>query len=130
MQAEDAAKKRLTLTDWMRQRLKGVIEPAADFFIRLGVHPNTMTLIGLGGNIVGALFLAFGYMTVGGLFILVSGPFDGLDGTMARRLNQPSQFGAFVDSVTDRWSEMFIFMGLLFYYLREGHLLACIIHSR
>ncbi|MBF8283280.1 MAG: putative phosphatidylinositol synthase [Anaerolineales bacterium] len=127
MQAEDAAKKRLTLTDWMRQRLKGVIEPAADFFIRLGVHPNTMTLIGLGGNIVGALFLAFGYMTVGGLFILVSGPFDGLDGTMARRLNQPSQFGAFVDSVTDRWSEMFIFMGLLFFYLQHGQVLACML---
>ena len=127
MQAGDAAKKRPTLTDRMRLRLKGIIEPAADFFIRLGIHPNTMTLIGMGGNIVGALFLAFGYMTVGGLFILVSGPFDGLDGTMARRLNQPSKFGAFVDSVTDRWSEMFILMGLLFYYLREGQLLACML---
>jgi CDP-diacylglycerol--glycerol-3-phosphate 3-phosphatidyltransferase len=124
MQAEDAAKKRLTPTDWMRQRAKGILDPAADFCIRLGIHPNTMTLIGLGGNIVGALFLAFGHMTVGGLFILISGPFDGLDGTMARRLNQPSQFGAFVDSVTDRWSEMFIFMGLLFYYLQQGHVLA------
>ncbi len=127
MQAEDAAKKRTTPTEWMRQRMKGILDPAADFFIRLGVHPNTMTLIGLGGNIVGALFLAFGFMTVGGLFILISGPFDGLDGTMARRLNQPSKFGAFVDSVTDRWSEMFILMGLLFYYLGEGNVLACVL---
>ena len=127
MQIEDAPKKRLTFTDWMRVRLKGIIEPAADVFIRLGVHPNTMTLIGLSGNIVGALFLAFGYMRVGGLFILVSGPFDGLDGTMARRLNQPSKFGAFVDSVTDRWSEMFILMGLLFSYLQEGQVLACML---
>jgi phosphatidylglycerophosphate synthase len=127
MQIEDAPKKRLTFTDWMRVRLKGIIEPAADLFIRLGIHPNTMTLIGLSGNIVGALFLAFGYMRVGGLFILVSGPFDGLDGTMARRLNQPSKFGAFVDSVTDRWSEMFIFMGLLFYYAQQGQILACML---
>src|SRR3990172_804570 len=127
MQAEDAAKKRMTPTEWMRQRMKGILDPAAGFFIRLGVHPNTMTLIGLGGNIVGALFLAFGFMAVGGLFILISGPFDGLDGTMARRLNQPSKFGAFVDSVTDRWSEMFILMGLLFYYLGEGNVLACML---
>src|SRR3990172_3230827 len=127
MQAEDAAKKQMTPTERMRQRMKGILDPAADFFIRLGVHPNTMTLIGLGGNIVGALFVACGYMTVGGLFILVSGPFDGLDGTMARRLNQPSKFGAFVDSVTDRWSEMFILMALLFYYLREGQFLACML---
>ena len=127
MQAEEAAKKPPTPTDWMRRRFKGIVEPAADFFIRLGLHPNTMTLIGLGGNIIGAVFLAAGYMRMGGLFILISGPFDGLDGTMARRLNQPSKFGAFVDSVTDRWSEMLILMGLLYYYVQQGHVLACLL---
>ena len=127
MQAEEATKKRLTPTEWMRRHLKGIVEPAAYFFIRLGLHPNTMTLIGLGGNIIGAVFLAAGYMRIGGIFILVSGPFDGLDGTMARRLNQPSKFGAFVDSVTDRWSEMLILMGLLYYYLQLGHVLACLL---
>ncbi len=127
MQAEEAPKKRVTPTDWMRRRLKGIMEPAADFFIRLGLHPNTMTLIGLGGNIIGAAFLAAGNMRMGGLFILISGPFDGLDGTMARRLNQPSKFGAFVDSVTDRWSEMLILMGLLYYYLQHDQVLACLL---
>jgi CDP-diacylglycerol--glycerol-3-phosphate 3-phosphatidyltransferase len=127
MQAEQAPKKRLTPTDWMRQRLKGVSEPLADFCLRLGLHPNTMTLIGLGGNLIGALLLAQGRMTWGGLAILISGPFDGLDGTMARRLNQPTQFGAFVDSVTDRWSEMFILMGLLYWYLQRGDVLACLL---
>jgi CDP-diacylglycerol--glycerol-3-phosphate 3-phosphatidyltransferase len=39
---------------------------------------------------------------------------------MARRLNQPTKFGAFVDSVTDRWSEMLILAGLLYYYLNSG----------
>src|SRR3990170_3714393 len=37
MQAEDAAKKRMTPTEWMRQRMKGILDPAADFFIRLGL---------------------------------------------------------------------------------------------
>ncbi len=118
MQAEKTVK-RLTFTDWMRGQLKWVVEPAAGFFIRLGLHPNTMTLLGLVGNIIGGVFLATGQMTVGGLLILVSGWFDGLDGAMARQLNQPTKFGAFVDSVTDRWSEMVIFLGLLIFYLQR-----------
>ena len=119
MQAHKTEQKRLTFTGWMRLQTKGILEPLADFFIRLGIHPNTMTLIGLAGNFIGAVFLAFGFMTVGGLFILLSGPFDALDGTMARKLGQPTQFGAFVDSVTDRWSEMLILLGLLIYYLQR-----------
>ena len=127
MQAEKTARK-LTPTDWMRLRLKGLVEPMAAFFVKLGLHPNTMTLFGLAGNIVGAAFLATGHMTVGGVLILVSGWFDGLDGAMARQLNQPTKFGAFVDSVTDRWSEMVIFLGLLIYYLgRPDPLLPCLL---
>ncbi len=127
MQAEKTAKK-MTPTDWMRLRLKGLVEPMAAFFVRLGLHPNTMTLFGLAGNIVGAVFLATGHMTVGGVLILVSGWFDGLDGAMARQLNQPTKFGAFVDSATDRWSEMVIFLGLLIYYLRRPDpLLYCLL---
>jgi CDP-diacylglycerol--glycerol-3-phosphate 3-phosphatidyltransferase len=118
MQAEKP--KTLTPTDWMRARLKGIAEPLADFFIRLGLTPNMMTVAGLGLNVVGAILIANGLMTAGGLLILIGGPFDGLDGAMARRLGQPSKFGAFVDSVTDRWSEMLIFMGLLYYYLNSG----------
>jgi CDP-diacylglycerol--glycerol-3-phosphate 3-phosphatidyltransferase len=109
----------MTPTEWMRARLRGVAEPIADFLIRLGVTPNMMTVAGLGLNVAGALLIANGQMTLGGLLILVGGPFDGLDGTMARRLGQSSKFGAFVDSVTDRWSEMLIFMGLLYYYLHS-----------
>ena len=129
MQAPQTEPKRLTFTGWMRLQTKGILEPLADFFIRLGLHPNTMTLIGLAGNIVGAVFLAFGFMTVGGLFILLSGPFDGLDGTMARKLGQPTHFGAFVDSVTDRWSEMLILLGLLIHYLQrpEGYFLPVVL---
>jgi CDP-diacylglycerol--glycerol-3-phosphate 3-phosphatidyltransferase len=129
MQADKTTtpRKRLTPTDWARKNFKGVLDPLATHFIRLGVHPNTMTLIGLAGNLAGAAFLATGRMTVGGLFILLSGPFDALDGTMARLLGQPTKFGAFVDSVTDRWSEMLIFFGLLYYYLQQGNLLFCLL---
>lgn len=123
-------KKRPSPTDWARRNFKGILDPVAAFLIRLGLKPNTMTLAGLGINVLGAILLSQGWMTAGGLLVLLAGPFDGLDGTMARQLGQPSKFGAFVDSVTDRWSEMFIFLGLLYYYLRldsPASAIACIL---
>ncbi len=115
---DETVKKRPSPTDWARRNFKGILDPIAAFLIRLGLQPNTMTLAGLGINLAGAAFLSQGWMTTGGLLVLLAGPFDGLDGTMARQLGQLNKFGACVDSVTDRWSEMFIFLGLLYYYLR------------
>jgi CDP-diacylglycerol--glycerol-3-phosphate 3-phosphatidyltransferase len=43
-------------------------------------------------------------------------PIDALDGTMARLRNEPTRFGGFVDSVTDRYSELLIFGGLLYHF--------------
>ncbi len=117
MQSDKPGVKAPTVTDWFRVTFKGVVDPAADFFNRLGIHPNYMTGAGLVFNVIGAYFIAQGDMTLGGIFILIGGPFDALDGTMARRLNQPTRFGAFVDSVTDRWSEMLILFGLAYFYV-------------
>ncbi len=110
----------MTLSDRMRVIFKGVLDPVGAFFNRLGIFPNTMTLIGLAGNIAGAVLLAFGHITIGGIIILLMGLVDTLDGTMARLRGMPSDFGAFVDSVTDRYSELVIFGGLLYYFLAKG----------
>jgi CDP-diacylglycerol--glycerol-3-phosphate 3-phosphatidyltransferase len=118
-------KKPITLTDLLRERFKGVLDPIAVFLNKIGVMPNTMTIVGLLGNTLGAYLLAQGEMLAGGLLILAMGPIDALDGTMARLRGEATQFGAFVDSVTDRYSELVIFAGLLFYYLARGDWLAC-----
>jgi CDP-diacylglycerol--glycerol-3-phosphate 3-phosphatidyltransferase len=110
----------ITLTDQLRKRFKHVLDPIGAFLNRLGLMPNTITIIGLVGNTVGAYFLWQGQMLVGGLIILAMGPVDALDGTMARLRGEPSDFGAFVDSVTDRYSELVIFLGLLLYYNQQG----------
>ena len=107
----------------MRSRFGGLLTPLADALVRAGLHPNTMTLLGLAVNIAGALALTQGYMTVGGLLILLGGPIDALDGAMARRKGQSNPFGAFVDSVTDRWSELLILLGLLYYYASRDDML-------
>ncbi len=104
---------RPTLSEHMRVRFKGVLDPLARVLLGLGLMPNTITLTGLVGNAIGAMFLARGNFLVGGLLVLLMGPIDALDGAMARLRGEASDFGAFVDSVTDRYSELFIYGGLL-----------------
>ncbi|MDD5466958.1 MAG: CDP-alcohol phosphatidyltransferase family protein [Anaerolineales bacterium] len=114
------AKEQKVFTDILRERAKGILEPTARWLNRMGVMPNTVTIAGLLGNAVGAYFLARGQMTLGGIFVLLMGPVDALDGAMARLRGEPSEFGAFVDSVTDRYSELVIFLGLMYFYLQQG----------
>lgn len=109
-----------TFTDYLRLWFKWVLDPLGRFFNRLGFTPNMMTMIGLGGNTVGAIFLSQGNMLVGGLLVLLMTPIDALDGTMARLRGESSDFGAFVDSVSDRYSELIIYGGLLYYFLSTG----------
>lgn len=117
----------MTFTDQLRIRFKGILDPVGAFFNRLGIMPNTMTMIGLAGNIIGALLLAQGHMVLGGIVIMIMGPIDALDGTMARLRGMAGEFGAFVDSVTDRYSELFIFGGLLYYFASQNNSLASLV---
>jgi CDP-diacylglycerol---glycerol-3-phosphate 3-phosphatidyltransferase len=113
-----------SVTDIFRSVFKGVFEPIAAFLTRMGVYPNTITLLGLGGHTIAAYFAATGQMTVAGILLIVIAPFDFLDGMMARMRGESSRFGAFVDSVTDRYSELVIFGGLLYYFTQQQNWLA------
>jgi CDP-diacylglycerol---glycerol-3-phosphate 3-phosphatidyltransferase len=116
-----AKKEKKTFTDFLRVRFKGVLDPIARFLNGIGLMPNTVTILGLVGNTIGAYLLATGHIVWGGIIVLAMGPIDALDGTMARLRGEPSLFGAFVDSVTDRYSELVIFAGLMVYYLIQGN---------
>lgn len=121
MQAEPSMKKsRKTLTENLRVFFKWILEPVAGFLNKLGLYPNTLTLAGLFGTAIGSFFVARGNFLVGGLILLAIGPVDALDGAMARLRGEASDFGAFVDSVTDRYSELIILGGLLWHYLTVG----------
>ena len=109
-----------TFSDHMRLRFKGILDPVAGLLLRLGLMPNTITLLGLAGNALGAVFLARGNFLVGGLLVMIMGPIDALDGSMARLRRESSDFGAFVDSVTDRYSELFIYAGVIYFTLYAG----------
>jgi CDP-diacylglycerol---glycerol-3-phosphate 3-phosphatidyltransferase len=68
-----------------------------------------------------ALLLAAGHFTAGGLVFLVFNAFDFLDGAVARLTGTASDFGAFFDSVIDRYSEAAIFLGLTWWYVDQGN---------
>ena len=113
------------LDDWFRTTFRVFLTTLATFFNRIGLHPNTMTIMGLVGTLTGAVLLGFGHMTTGGIVILVSGIFDALDGAMARLRNEPTRFGAFVDSVTDRFSDLSVFGGLMAWFIMQEDWLTC-----
>ena len=109
-----------TFTDQLRRIFKGILDPTGAFLNRSGLTPNAITLLGLAGPTVGAYILSQGYMTIGGIVLFVSVLVDALDGTMARLRGEPSDFGGFVDSVSDRYAEFITFGGLLYFFLTQA----------
>ncbi len=91
------------------------------------ISPNVLTFLGLVINAIAAVL--FGMATPGnhvrlflyaGLVIIGAGIFDMVDGRVARATNQVTTFGAFFDSVIDRYSDVALFFGLLVYYARAN----------
>src|SRR5256885_4449093 len=92
------------------------------------ISPNVLTFMGLVINVIAAVL--FGYANpdnqrrlflYAGLVIIAAGFFDMVDGRVARATNQVTTFGAFFDSVIDRYSDIALFFGLLVYYARNNH---------
>ncbi|HAV77705.1 MAG TPA: CDP-alcohol phosphatidyltransferase family protein [Anaerolineae bacterium] len=109
-----------TFSDYLRLWFKWVLDPLGRLFLWLGLTPNMMTALGVIGNTIGAVYLANGELLTGGILVAVMTPIDALDGTMARLRGEASNWGAYVDSVSDRYSELIIYGGLLYYFLVIG----------
>jgi CDP-diacylglycerol--glycerol-3-phosphate 3-phosphatidyltransferase len=80
------------------------------------INPNVLTFLGLVINMVAAAFLATGSFRTAGFIIIFAGLFDMVDGRVARETNRVTRFGAFFDSVLDRYSDLGLLVGLLVYY--------------
>ncbi len=106
----------------IQQRARHLVALLIRPLARLGVTPNTLTVIGLLISILTAVVIAQGYLVAGGLLVLFAGFFDMFDGAMARVLNTATTFGAFFDSTLDRYSESIILFGMLVYALQRPDL--------
>jgi CDP-diacylglycerol--glycerol-3-phosphate 3-phosphatidyltransferase len=88
--------------------------------VRWRVHPNLLTVLGVLVNVAAAGLLAVGRFPAAGLVMLVANIFDYIDGKVARELGQQTPFGAFWDSVMDRFSDITLFIGLIILYAEHG----------
>ncbi len=114
---------RKTFTDFLRVTFKWFLDPIGRFLNRLGLTPITVTIIGVIGSSIAAYFVARGQITIGGIVMLLAWPIDALDGTMARLRGEASDWGAFVDSVSDRYSELIVLGALLYYFaMHDQHI--------
>ena len=96
-----------------------VVEPPARLLLALHIHPNAITVAGFAVAVGAAYLLAAGRpLWVGGLVMLAGASLDLYDGAVARLGGKESTFGAMLDSVLDRLSEIAVLFGLLVFYVR------------
>jgi CDP-diacylglycerol--glycerol-3-phosphate 3-phosphatidyltransferase len=82
-------------------------------------HPNLFTLLGFFATLVACFLILEGFWFLAGLAIILSGLFDLFDGVAARKLGKVTVFGGFLDSVLDRYSDLFLLLALLIDGLRK-----------
>ena len=107
------------LPDWLKRGYLGLVSPVADWLVRSGVQPNTITTIGTLCSVTGGIIYGTGHIRTGGWFLGLTALFDVLDGMVARRTNQSSAFGAFYDSTLDRVADGFVMGGLAVFFARR-----------
>lgn len=93
------------LDGWARRRLDPVLDAIAARLVRSGMSANSVTLLSAAVGLAAAGFVAFGYLWLALLLLLVSRLGDGLDGAVARR-TAPTDLGGYLDIVLD-----FLFYG-------------------
>jgi len=92
-------------------------EPIARLLAKSSVTPNQMTWAAFGVALLAFISFIFGQNIVAGLLVQLSSIVDGIDGSLARLKGMTSEFGGFLDSVLDRYSDILIVLGLTLWSL-------------
>ena len=98
--------------NYIRNNILDKIEkPIVTFLHKLNISPNLLSVFGLILGIIAAVFIALDDLILAALFLLTGAIADLFDGSLARKFNKETDFGAFLDSVIDRIQELSIFIG-------------------
>ena len=101
--------------------------------VRVGVKPNHLSLIGMVITFAAGICYALGagdrfswrfsyaqgasiWLALGGVLIVLASACDILDGAVARAARCKTDFGAFLDSTLDRYSDFVVYAGIGVYY--------------
>ncbi len=112
----------------LSERVRVIIRPLTDWIgqtgVRLGINPDWVTAFGLLIVCIAAWQAASANFLAAAIILLIGGPFDMIDGAIARAMNRKNPFGAFLDSTLDRFADGFLFMGISYYFAAQGQLAA------
>lgn len=103
----------------LKQQARARVRPIVLGLDRLGLTPNSVSVIGLLITFVAAWIAAEGRLFLGAIVLLVGSAFDMLDGDLARLQGRESKQGAFLDSNFDRLAESALFAGLAWFYMQH-----------
>jgi CDP-diacylglycerol--glycerol-3-phosphate 3-phosphatidyltransferase len=101
---------------YLREYWDWTIHPVTRLLIRLRVPPDAISWLSLLLSAAAGGAFAIGYFGMGGWLYIFGGTCDIFDGQVARATGRSSPEGAFLDSVFDRYTEMFVLGGLAFYF--------------
>lgn len=101
------------------RRYYSTLEKLLRHILNSGISPNFITIAALLISLVAAYSFSIGKTFTGGILLLMAGFLDTMDGSMARMKGESSLYGALLDSTLDRYSEFFIFFGLLIYFRND-----------
>ena len=90
------------------------------FFRDKRINPNLLTLFGVLFSFLTLVATVADHLILGGIFLVVSSFFDLMDGAVARHTGATTDFGGFLDSVLDRYSDLFVMCGILIYFVKRG----------
>lgn len=114
------------LSRYLKSSLDPIIGWPIKFLPDHVLVPNIITLLGLFFSLLSGISFAYNHFRLGGIFILVAGILDMLDGTYSRIFNRASSFGAFFDSTADRYADMIILCCLGIHYslnMKTGYMI-------
>lgn len=108
----------------LRQRIadgvRAGVAPVIRLLVRLGVGPNTLTLIGFAGAIATCVLIVQRYWLAAGFVFAIASIMDMFDGSVARLSGKVSEFGAFLDSTLDRTAEGLVLGAIGVTLARDG----------
>ncbi|MGI9148150.1 MAG: CDP-alcohol phosphatidyltransferase family protein [Chloroflexota bacterium] len=111
----------------LKRRSRAAAEAPARFLGRLGFSPNALTILGSILTACVGLLVAQGWFLAAGICLWLFSLTDTLDGALARATDRVSVFGAFLDSVCDRYAEAAVFFGLVWRFQTTGDFLGVVL---
>jgi CDP-diacylglycerol--glycerol-3-phosphate 3-phosphatidyltransferase len=111
-----------------RKKVAPMLKPIAAFLAKLRLTPTAVTVIGLAVTVAGAVLIGSGLLVAGSITAAVGVLLDALDGPLARHLVTASERGAFLVTMSDRFGEVAVWVGLAVFLSKDQRLLIlCIV---